>query len=157
MSDIGTARAAADLAAGFILATVEVPAPPERVFHALVSDEVTRWWVRPGVFDTRKWTADVRTGGRWRAEGIGRGNPYALEGEFLEVEEPRRLVHTWHGAGAPGEPSVVTYDLESTESGTRVTLRQTGMASPPVCAATCIGWETSFLELAAMLGAAGAS
>ena len=63
-------------------ASIELEASPERVFAALISSEVTRWWVRPGVFDTREWTADVRPGGTWRASGIGRGNPYALEGEF---------------------------------------------------------------------------
>ena len=43
MITIGTARAAADLAEGFVLATVEVPSPPERAFHALASDDVLRW------------------------------------------------------------------------------------------------------------------
>ncbi len=67
MITIATARAAADLSEGLVLATVEVKAPPERVFRALASEEVTRWWVRPGVFDTRRWSGDVRRGGRWRA------------------------------------------------------------------------------------------
>ncbi len=52
---IANPSATADLAAGFILATVEVDADPERVFQALASPEVTDWWVRPGVFDTRAW------------------------------------------------------------------------------------------------------
>jgi len=25
--------------------------------------EITEWWVRPGVFDTREWSGDVRAGG----------------------------------------------------------------------------------------------
>ena len=70
------ARAVADLAEGLILASVEVVAAPERVFQALASDEITEWWVRPGVFDTREWTGDVRAGGRWRAAGMTRGEPY---------------------------------------------------------------------------------
>jgi hypothetical protein len=32
--------------------SVEVAASPERVFRALASNEITEWWVRPGVFDT---------------------------------------------------------------------------------------------------------
>src|SRR5919198_3405926 len=88
----GRARAAADLAEGSVLATVEVAAPPERVFQALASKEVTDWWVRPGVFDTREWSGNVRAGGRWRASGVGGGKPYPLEGEFLGVDPPRRLV-----------------------------------------------------------------
>lgn len=151
MITIGTARAVADLSEGLILATVEVKAPPERTFSALTGDEVPAWWVRPGVFDTREWSGDVRPGGRWRASGLGRGNPYVLEGEFLEVDPPRRLVHTWQGAGAAG-PSTITYELEPVEGGTRITLRQTGIKPRPTCAATCLGWETSFEELARLLG-----
>jgi uncharacterized protein YndB with AHSA1/START domain len=146
-----SARAVADLVEGLILASVEIAAPPERVFQALASKEVCNWWVRPGVFDTREWMGDVRAGGRWRATGVGKGNPYALEGEFLEVDPPRKLVHTWHAVGAPGAPSTVTYLLEPLEGGTRVTLRHSGVIAPQACTNTSIGWETSFERLEQIL------
>src|SRR6266511_2647727 len=136
------ARAAADLAEGSILASVEVAASPERVFQALASNEVLDWWVRPGVFDTREWAGVVRVGG---------GKPYTLEGEFLEVDPARKLVHTWHSVGAPGAPTTVTYLLEPLDTGTRVTLRHSGFTSREVCANTGIGWETSFERLAQSL------
>jgi uncharacterized protein YndB with AHSA1/START domain len=145
------ARALADLAKGLIVASIEIAAPPERVFQALASKEVCAWWVRPGVFDTREWTGDVRVGGRWRASGIGHGRPYVIEGEFLEVDPPRKLVHTWHGVGAPGAPTTVTYLLEPVDGGTRVTLRHSGFVAPEACTNTCIGWETSFERLAEIL------
>jgi uncharacterized protein YndB with AHSA1/START domain len=145
------ARAVADLAEGVILAAVEVDAPRERVFRAMTSEEITRWWVRPGVFDTTEWVGDVRPGGRWRAAGRGRGQPYVLEGEFLEVDAPRRFVHTWHRFEAPGAPTTVTVLLEALDAGTRVTLRHAGFTSREGCASTCIGWETSLEQLAAHL------
>jgi len=145
------ARAIADPADGQLLATVEIAAVPERVFRALVSKEITDWWVRPGVFDTREWTGDVRVGGRWRASGMTRGQPYVQEGEFLEIESPRRLVHTWDGAGRPGTPSTVTYVLEESGGATRLTLRHAGFASRDMCNAFAIGWETSFERLADLL------
>lgn len=148
MITIGTARAVADLAEGLVLATVEVASSPSLTFRALTSEDVLRWWVRPGVFDTREWTGDVHPGGRWSSSGIGGGKPYTIEGEFTEVDPPRRLVHTWRLAGAS---STVAYDLEPIDGGTRITLRHTGLASRQACAATCIGWETSFEELARML------
>ena len=144
----GAARAVADLAEGSILATVEIAAPPQRVFQALASREVTSWWVRPGFFDTREWTGDVRVGGRWRASGIGRGKPYALEGEFLEIDPPRKLVHTWHPVGSPEPPSTVAYLLEPTATGTRITLRHTGVTSRDGTMGNAMGWETSFAALA---------
>jgi uncharacterized protein YndB with AHSA1/START domain len=148
-----SARAVADLVEGRILAGVEVTAPPERVFDALASSEIRKWWVRPGVFDTRDWTGDLRVGGRWRASGEARGRPYALEGEFLEVDPPRKLVHTWHGVGSAEAPTTVTYLLEPLNEGTRVTLRHEGFGSREVCDNTCVGWETSFERLADFLGA----
>lgn len=146
-----TARAVADLNDGFVLASVEVAASPPSVFRALTSNAILDWWVRPGVFDTTEWTADLRLGGRWRAAGTGNGRPYVLEGEFMEVESPRKLVHTWQVAGMPGAPTTVTYVVEETGRGSRVTLRHTGFASREVCYNTAIGWETSFKRLAEIL------
>jgi uncharacterized protein YndB with AHSA1/START domain len=148
-----SARAVADLAEGFILATVHIAAPPTRVFQALASPEVCQWWVRPGVFDTREWTGEVRVGGPWRASGLARGRPYTLEGEYREVDPPRKLVHTWQGAGPPTS-TVVTYRLEPVDGGTRITLRHSGFVAPEVCTNTCIGWETSLERLADVLGGA---
>lgn len=145
------ARAVADLADGYILASVEIAASPERVFRVLASNDVVDWYVRPGVFDTREWTGDVRVGGRWRSSGVGNGRPYALEGEFLEVDPPQKLVHTWHGVGTPGAPTTVTYLLEPLDGRTRITLRHVGFTSRETCMNTCVGWETSFERLAESL------
>lgn len=145
------ARAVADLAEGLILASVEIAAPPERVFRALASKEVVDWWVRPGVFNTTEWTGDVRVGGRWRATGVVQGQPYALEGEFLEIDPPRRLVYTWHRVGTPGTPTTVTCLVERLARGTRVTLRHSGFTSREANASVCVGWETSFERLAEIL------
>jgi|SRR6267142_220295 len=152
-TDPGRARAVADLTEGLILASVEIAVPPERVFRALASKEITDWWVRPGVFDTREWTGDVRVGGRWRASGMANGRAYTIEGEYLEVDPPRKLVHTWQLVGAPAGPSTVTYMLEPINGGTRVTLRHAGITARDVGANTSIGWETSFERLAEVLAA----
>jgi uncharacterized protein YndB with AHSA1/START domain len=149
----GGARAVADLAQREILATVEVTADPERVFRALASKDITGWWVRPGIFDTRDWTGELRAGGRWRASGMSRGQPYVQEGAFVEIDAPRRLVHTWDGAGTAEAPSVVSYLLEPAAGHTRITLRHSGFASPEVCGAFAIGWETSPERLAEILAA----
>lgn len=147
----GKARAVADTAQGHLLASVELAASPERVFRALASKEVTNWWVRADVFDTRDWAGDLCIGGRWRASGIARGQSYEIEGEFLDIDPPRKLVHTWHLVGTPNAPTTVTYDLERTNGGTRVTLRHAGFTSAQTCTNTAIGWETSFEQLAETL------
>jgi uncharacterized protein YndB with AHSA1/START domain len=145
------ARAVYDLSKGMILGAVELPVPPGRAFAALLGEEVTRWWVNPGIFDTREWEADVRPGGAWRAAGIGRGQPYALEGEFVEVQPPSKLVHTWRSTSVPDHDSKVTYLLDPIPGGTRLTLRHEGFAEPSVLARTCVGWETSLEALGRLL------
>src|SRR5262245_37181809 len=87
MADIGDngARAVADVVEGRVLAAVEVVATPEQVFHSLTSANSTQWWVRPGVFDTREWAADVRGGGRWRASGVTRGQPLRAGGRVSRI------------------------------------------------------------------------
>ena len=98
-----------------------------------------------------EWEGDLRVNGRWRAAGITRGQPYVQEGEFLTIEPPRRLVHTWESAGTADAPSKVTYRLETTEGGTRLTLSHEGFAARETCEAFAIGWETSFARLAEIL------
>src|SRR5262245_1291273 len=148
MAGIGDngARAVADVVEGRVLAAVEVMATPEQVFHSLTSANITQWWVRPGVFDTREWAGDLRVGGRWRASGVTRGQPYVQEGEFLELERPSKLVHTWDSPS--GTPSIVTYVVEQLDGRTRLTLRHVGFTSSEMCVAFAIGWETSLERLA---------
>ena len=152
MSEIKTRTGAvSDLVEGSIVASVEMAATPERVFQALASPEVVDWWVNPGVFDTREWSGEVRVGGQWRASGVARGQPYRLEGKFLEVDPPKKLVQTWHAAGAPGTPSTVTYLLEPIKGGTRLIVHHTGLAAPDQQNNVGAGWRASFDRLSEIL------
>ena len=148
-----TAEAVTDNAQGQILASVEIAAPPERVFQALASKEIVNWWVRPGVFSTTEWRGDVRVGGRWRSAGIARGEAYEIEGEFLEIDPPRKLVITWQRIGAEDAPTTVAYSLEPLDGGTRVTLRHWGFLSAEMCSNVAAGWKTSFEALVKSLAA----
>ncbi|MBV8334889.1 MAG: SRPBCC domain-containing protein [Alphaproteobacteria bacterium] len=150
-----TARA--DFAQGEVSASALLPATLERVFRALTSAEICDWWVRPGVFDTREWHGDLRLGGRWEAAGIGGGQPYQLEGEYLEIAAPARLVHTWKAAGAPGNPATVTYHLEPEGESVRLTVDHTGLMVEEMCERTRAGWETSLTRLAEILAEEQAS
>src|SRR5262245_49291550 len=90
----GAARAVADIAEGYILATVEVAAPVERVYRGLASSDIVAWWVGPGVFDTREWTGDLRVGGLWRASAMARARPYTPEGACVHIDAPRKPAPT---------------------------------------------------------------
>src|SRR5271165_1773500 len=106
----GGTRAVSDLIEGRVVASVEIAAPPERVFQALSSREIVDWWVNPGVFDTREWAGAVQVGGKWRASGIARGKPYTLEGEFLSKSirlENWCIRGIWSERPAHHRPSVI--------------------------------------------------
>jgi uncharacterized protein YndB with AHSA1/START domain len=138
-----TARAVADVTAGMVLAFVEIAAPPERVFRALTTEELTQWWGSPVDYRTTEYTADLRPGGRWRTAGIGAdGKEFAVEGVFREIERPRRLVQTWVAPWDGGNETVITYTLDAIDSGTRVTVRHEGFGNRhDSCRGHGEGWE----------------
>jgi uncharacterized protein YndB with AHSA1/START domain len=143
--------ASADFARGEVSASALLSATPERVFRALTSAEICDWWVRLGVFDTREWRGDLRVGGRWEAAGTAGGQPYQLEGEFLEIETPVRLIHTWKAVGAPGTATIVTYRLDTEGDGVRLTVDHIGLTVEEICEKTRAGWETSLTRLTEIL------
>lgn len=137
------ARAIADAGEGIVLARVEIAAPPERVFRALTTDELTKWWGSAELYRTTRFTIDLRPGGAWRTEGVGSdGSAFHVAGEVLEVDPPRRLVQTWKPSWEEGPPTTITYSLDPIESGTRVTVRHTGFAGRAAsCEGHAMGWE----------------
>ena len=154
----GAARAIADVSSGTILASVEIAAPPERVFRALTSDDITRWWGSDDLYRTTRFTADLRVGGKWRADGKGAdGSPFFVEGEYLTIDPPHLLVQTWKPAWEPGEPTTITYRLEATAVGTKVTLRHEGFTGrAESCQGHAQGWERVLTWLDGFFTAAAA-
>ncbi len=138
------ARAVADIEQGRLMASVEIAAPPDRVFRALTTAaDITAWWGSPDQYRTTGWAADVRPGGPWRADGVGAdGHAFSVEGTFLEVDPPRKLVQTWKAAWDGGHETTITYRLELVEGGTRLTLRHEGFADRvESCRGHAEGWE----------------
>jgi uncharacterized protein YndB with AHSA1/START domain len=138
------ARAVADLSQGTILATVDVAATPDRVFRALTTpEEIIRWWGSDEAYRTTAWTQDLRVGGAWRAEGRSSDDTtFWVEGEFVEIDPPRKLVHTWKAPWDGGHVTTVTYRLDATPVGTRVTVRHEGFSGrPESCQGHTEGWE----------------
>lgn len=138
------ARAVADLSQGTIIAMVEIAAPPERVFRAISDpNEIVKWWGSDQVYRTTEATADFRVGGSWRSAGKGAdGRPFAVEGEYLEIESPRRIVQTWRPDWDAGQTSTLRYTLDAIPGGTRLTVRHEGFAGrPESCEGHTSGWE----------------
>ena len=139
----GDPRAVAEISEGLILATVEIAAPAERVFRALASEELVKWWGSTDTYRTTKWTGELRVGGAWRTEGVGAdGKPFSVGGEFAEIDPPRKLVQTWRANWDGSNVTTLTYRLETIPNGTRLTVRHAGFAGrPESCQGHAEGWE----------------
>ncbi len=140
---MGKARSVADLEQGVVLARVEIAAAPERVFRALTTEELAKWWGADGMYRTTKCAMETRAGGRWRSDGMGGdGKPFHVEGEVVEIDPPRKLVHTWKPSWTTDAPTTVAYTLDSIPGGTRVTVRHSGFAPGSAsCESHGEGWE----------------
>ena len=136
------ARSIADVAQGTILARIDIAVPPERVFRALTTDEVTKWWGSAEMYRTTAFTMDLRTGGSWRSDGVGAdGAPFHVGGKVLELDAPRKLVVTWEPSWDEG-PTTLAYLLDPIETGTRVTIRHTGFGTRAAsCESHANGWQ----------------
>jgi len=151
-----------------VIAEVFIAAPPARVFQA-ISDpaQLPKWWGQDGLYHVTKSTMDVRPGGKWRSDGIGAdGKPFYVEGEYLEVDPPHRLVHTWIGSYSGQSKTIVHWELEphtvhglhpsgpkKSGTGTLVRVRQEGFAGNRDLANShgegwkrVLGWLDAYLE-----------
>jgi uncharacterized protein YndB with AHSA1/START domain len=83
--------------ANAIVSEIQIAAPPERVFQALVDPaQVVKWWGQKGVYQCKKFQADLRVGGKWQSSGLdGQGHGFEVAGEYLEIDPPRLLSSTW--------------------------------------------------------------
>lgn len=153
-SALSSARAVADLTGGTIVASVEIAAPPERVFRAISSAEIAEWWGSAETYRVTRWTGDVRAGGWWRSEGISAGGQeFAVGGEILAVEPPRLLVHTWRYEHKPSDVTTVRYQIEAIPGGSRLTVRHDGFTDRADCEGHARGWERVLTWLTAFVQA----
>ncbi|TPL54960.1 SRPBCC domain-containing protein [Mesorhizobium sp. B2-4-4] len=142
-----------------VMAQAEIGAPAERVFRALITDEVEQWWGAADTYRMVKWSADPRAGGRWAVTVRGAdGRELPANGEFLDIEVPRRIVQTrayaWDHPTLGRRQTTVAWLLEPTAAGTRLTICHGGFAGLAEAAAEhAEGWGRVLGWLQAYLGA----
>lgn len=150
-----------------VIAEIFIAAPPARVFQA-ISDpaQLPKWWGQDGLYRVTRSTMDVRPGGKWRSEGVGAdGTQFYVEGEYLQVDPPKLLVHTWVSSYDSAR-TVVRWELEpqpvhglhpagprKSGTGTLVRVRQEGFGTNVESARShgegwkrVLGWLQAFVE-----------
>jgi uncharacterized protein YndB with AHSA1/START domain len=125
--------------------------PADEVFAAWLTPASLEKWICPGGAGARV-TVDARVGGRFHIDMLGlNGEVWEHDGEYLELDSPRRLAFTWvsEGCGAP-LGSVVTVDFHDLGSETEVVLVHSGFPSAKGRDDHAIGWAEILSQLAAI-------
>jgi uncharacterized protein YndB with AHSA1/START domain len=127
-----------------------LPAPPSLVYRALTDPpELAKWWGPQG-FTTPRLEIDLRVGGRYRfAMQPPEGDLFYLQGEFREVDPPRRLAYTfrWEDPDPDDVETIVTLSLRDLGGSTELTLDQGAFATEPRRALHEQGWTDAFEKL----------
>jgi len=97
-----------------VVAEIFIAAPPQRVFEAITDPkQMPLWWGQEGLYRITEWKGDIRVGGKWSSVGAGAdGTAFRVAGEYLEVDPPRLLVHTWIASWSGELKTVVRWQLE---------------------------------------------
>src|SRR5882724_5801004 len=95
-----------------VIAEVFIAAPPERVFRAITDpNQMPLWWGQQGMYRVTEWKGDLRPGGKWSSVGVsGDGTSFTVDGEYLEIDPPRLLVHTWIASWRGSIKTVVRWE-----------------------------------------------
>ena len=135
---------------------IEIAATPERIWDAITDPQQTRKYFH-GALSKSDWTV----GSRWTSESED-GEVY-LDGEILEIDPPRRLVHTFHvlhkPTAAAEAPSTVVWQITPIGDTCRLTMTHSGRG-PATMEYTSGGWNTilgglkELLETGQVVGAA---
>ena len=154
-----------------VLAEIFIAAPPERVFQAFTDPaQKSQWWGAKDQYRITEFHSDLRPGGEGKSVGVGAdGKPFQVDGEYLEVDPPRLIVHTWNPSFAHLHHTVVriefipqdVHNLQSSGprragTGTLVKVRHEGFAGDAAQAQShgegwkrVLGWVQAFVETGA--------
>lgn len=104
---------------------IEIKASPAKVWSKLATLEgLKEWFGRDLIFEHR-------VGGRFQLQGEQPGEgPYRFVGQVVKIDVEKELAFTWKSESESWPThTLVSFRLEPTASGTRVTLTHSGFAA----------------------------
>lgn len=113
-----------------------VPAPIEEVWTLWTTPERMPEWI----LDGGSATIDLRVGGKYHLDMHYQGKSFPHDGEYLEIDPPKRLVFTWLSEGTQWKPSIVTIELADRDGDTEITLTHEGLIDAKNAADHEGGW-----------------
>src|ERR1700693_1126996 len=119
-----------------------IQAPPERLFQAWTQPaQLRHWWGPEGVACIGA-EVDLRVGGRYRiVNRLADGKVLWINGEFLSIEAPYKLVYTWALESVAGQTETVTVQFRSQGEATEVIVTHQGIPTVPIRQRHEHGWD----------------
>jgi uncharacterized protein YndB with AHSA1/START domain len=133
---------------GKVLEIVQLfDAKPERVFKAWTTKKDFTAWYGPEGFTVTFCEMDVSVGGAWRVGMRSpQGEEYWMQGKYIEITHPSRLVFTYEdGSAKPimGE-TIVTINFNPIGNKTEMIFRQTNFPTAHLRDSHFGGWSSAF-------------
>jgi|SRR5215469_18686637 len=128
-----------------VVSEIEIAAPPDRVFEALVNRDQAFQWSKSDAYQLENWELDARVGGSWRSTSREKATSKVFDhhGEVVEVDRPRVLAYSWYANwhSDPAHRTLVRWELTPTRAGTLVKVTHSGLlALPDACTGYSQGW-----------------
>jgi uncharacterized protein YndB with AHSA1/START domain len=127
---------------------IEINATPEKVWAKLASAEGMAEWF------SKRLTFEFHEGGQFKMDvNYGDEGEFTFFGKVVKIDAPRELAFTWTQQPKGKEPwpvsTLVSFKLQPTAAGTRVTLTHSGFEALDAAMARpeydghIVGWERS--------------
>ena len=130
-------------------------APARRVFDAFTSEEVMRrWWHASPDWETPEASVDLRVGGRVRVvmRDPDSGDRYGGQGEYVEIDPPRRLAFTWTWDDDRAQvQQLIEIEFQEREGVTTMRFTHRDLWDEEAVRSHEQGWSTAFDNLARAL------
>jgi uncharacterized protein YndB with AHSA1/START domain len=120
-----------------VITEIEIAAPPQRVFEALINRDQALQWGTGEAFEITLWDMDARPGGKWhfvsRERNRTGAEPYDHHGEILQIKPPLLLEYSWYANWHPDPAyrTIVRWDLTPTKTGTHLKVTHSNLAALP--------------------------
>jgi uncharacterized protein YndB with AHSA1/START domain len=118
-----------------------VASTPQKIFDLWTQPKLMARWMSPypGVVACEA-AADVRVGGAYKLSMESAGSSCEIEGTYIEVDPPTKLVFTWCGPPTAGANTLVTLNLKPLQTGTKLTLTHEKLPTTEVRQGHAMGW-----------------
>ena len=117
--------------------------PIEELYSAWIEPEQLKQWHAPQNVEVGDVQVDLRVGGTYRIEMLHDDdkNNCIATGEYLEIENNRRLVYTWGWEGPDRYETLVTVEFIEKNGGTELLLKHQRFANNSARDKHEFGWN----------------